>query len=90
MVGLFIEGVHAWKQSVRVLHPLAAHDVVQVTVRQQDLNRLRIEAVADALKCFSLWRGHARIDHRQRTVSVIHNIGLLSKHVACKWLHHGA
>ena len=77
--------------SVRVLHPLAAHDVVQVTVRQQDLNRLRIEAVADALKRFSfLRRGHARIDHRQRTVSVIHNIGLLSKHVACKWLHHGA
>ena len=39
MVGLFIEGVHAWKQSIRVLHPLAAHDVVEVTVGQQDLDR---------------------------------------------------
>ena len=78
-------------QAVRVLHPLAAHDVVEVTVRQQDLDRLRAQGVADALKRFSfLRRGHARIDHRQRTVSVIHNIGLLSKHVACKWLHHGA
>ena len=65
--------------------------MVQMPMGQQHLNGLNVELLAQRLKRLALLRGrHARIDHRGLPISVIDEISLLSKDIACEGMHHAA
>ena len=55
-IGFFVQGVHPWQQAIGVLHPLAPHDMVQVSMGQQHLDGLNVELLAQRLKRLALLR----------------------------------
>jgi hypothetical protein len=60
-------------------------------VRQEQLHRLRVEAVAQMLERRPLLRtGHPWIDHGQSAVSAFHDVSLFTKGIARESMHHGA
>ena len=88
-IGFFVQGVHPWQQAIGVLHPLAPHDMVQVSMGQQHLDGLNVELLAQRLKRLALC-GKTCGSTTVTTVSVIDEISLLSKDIACEGMHHAA
>ena len=83
--------MQSWGKTVRLEHPVASHDVVQVGVGQEHLCWSGFQPETERLERLSFFPVcHARVHDGEFALTVLHDVSLFSKAIACEGMHHEA